>query len=341
MKIYIDGIIYSLQKSGGISIYFDELLKTLSTSQHDVKLTTYGKINIKEISVDQKACVARILERYRKCVIDEAIDIFHSSYYRLPDRSNARQVVTVHDFIYEKYRRGIARFVHCKQKYTAIENAHSIICISESTRSDLFKYVNLKSHQKVYVIPNGVASDYVPLTAPTSYSQFFLYVGSRVGYKNFKLALRVLDLFKDFKLVCVGGGEFSKSELSGFSQSVVERIIHLPSVDNNELNDLYNSAYCLLYTSLSEGFGIPVAEAMKAGCPVACSDAEAILEVSGGASVVISNLDTQGLNRALSELSDSSFRTDLINAGFSLSRKYDWLTTHSETINVYHETISL
>ena len=136
MKIHIDGIIFSLQSYGGISVYFQQLLKTLKTSSVPVTLSietpSIQCVTQSALSVTQQA--ARRLERYRSCrSIQKVTSVFHSSYYRKPEQPNIPTVVTVHDFIYERYYRGPKRWVHCAQKHAAIRAAQAVICVSEAT----------------------------------------------------------------------------------------------------------------------------------------------------------------------------------------------------------------
>jgi alpha-1,3-rhamnosyl/mannosyltransferase len=62
-------------------------------------------------------------------------------------------------------------------------------------------------------------------------------------------------------------------------------------VDDEELAALYRGARCLVYASLYEGFGIPVAEALACGCPVVTSAGSAMAEVAGDAATYVDPLD--------------------------------------------------
>jgi mannosyltransferase len=90
-----------------------------------------------------------------------------------------------------------------------------------------------------------------------------------------------MELLPDFELHCVGGGPLQPSELAGIPDSVIRRVRHVGFVDDETLNELYNQAVCLLYPSSYEGFGIPVVEAMRAGCPVVSVACKAVMEVGG------------------------------------------------------------
>lgn len=336
--IAIDGIIFSLQVQGGISVYFHTLLDYLKLQRVPAMLTLDNPISQDVSGCDAAVPVTRRstrpLERYRACRVAPGASVFHSSYYRRSDDGNLPVVVTVHDFVYERYMRGPRRWAHAWQKHAAIRSAQSIICISESTRQDLLEYVGVKHGQSVHVIHNGVAEIFCPLALPSPPTPYALYVGLRGGYKNFALALRAMEWLPDFELQCVGGGPMQPGELAGVPGSVASRVRHVGFVDDKTLNVLYNQAVCLIYPSSYEGFGIPVVEAMRAGCPVVCVKCKAVMEVGGDALTIADGYDPKSLANAIMK-TVSSDRCSIIEKGLFVSQNYSWDKTHSRTLDVY------
>lgn len=339
MSVHVDGIIFSLQRYGGITVYFRELLEQIVAAQMPASLSlelpvvqdlTYLK---GRLPVERRK--SRSLERYRACRIPDGARLFHSSYYRLPERRSVASVVTVHDFIYEHFRNGPRRWVHTAQKHSAIRQAQALICISEATRDDLLEWVGVRSDQIVYVIPNGVSQVFRPMPVGATSRPFALFVGERRGYKNFRLALQALALLPELELHCVGGGELCAAEFDGVEQSVRERVRHLGFVTDNELNLAYNQALCLLYPSRYEGFGIPVAEAMRAGCPVVSINCKAVVEVGGDALERADAEDPQALAEAVSRLLETAYRELKVAAGQQRAAIYDWQRCHGQTLQVY------
>jgi mannosyltransferase len=105
-------------------------------------------------------------------------------------------------------------------------------------------------------------------------------------------------------------------------------------VDDATLNQLYNHAICLVYPSSYEGFGIPVAEAMRAGCPVVSVACKAVMEVGGDALTIAEELDPKAMADAILK-TVSSGRSDLIERGLSVAAAYSWEKTHARTLAVY------
>jgi mannosyltransferase len=336
--IVIDGIIFALQKHGGISVYFRSLFDYLSKIEVENNLIVYDLKNIIGV-LDNKSTAlsfqkSRIFERYRDCRVSRKEAVFHSSYYRKPDNSNIPTVVTVHDFTYERYQHGLRRWVHTSQKNASIRAAQEVICISESTKQDLLEFVGETPGQTIHVIHNGVSDIFRNLCLAPAVSPYVLFVGQRDGYKNFHLALKALELLPELELKCVGGGEIRPYEMKGVPESVARRVQHLGFVPDDELNVLYNQALCLLYPSSYEGFGIPVIEAMRAGCPVVSADCKAVMEVGRDALTVFTGSDPQVVADAILKTA-SSERSSLVQKGQTVASVYSWDTTHRKTLEVY------
>lgn len=339
MKLTIDGIIFSLQKHGGISVYFRELLLHLLKKEIFIDLSielpavqTFPSLYTR-LSVNGRA--ARTFERFLSCRVDNDVSVFHSSYYRKPSRRDIPTVVTVHDFTYERFRSGPAKWTHVWQKHSAIRQAQAIICISDSTYDDLLKFVGVRPDQTVHIIPNGVSPCFMPTTVGLPPRPFMLFVGERRGYKNFVLALAALEFLPDLELHCVGGGALRDNEFSVSSPNVRARVKHLGYVSDDALNTAYNQAVCLIYPSRYEGFGIPVVEAMKAGCPVVCVNCKAVVEVGGHAIERLDDEDPMALALAVSRLLEPVYRAKRIAAGLDRASMYDWALCHDQTLAVY------
>lgn len=337
--LIFDGIIYSLQRHGGITVYFNELLQRISRKGLDYNCMVYddASIHVSELHGNAIQLNHRFAERYRPCPLPKDASLFHSSYYRLPSRQ-VPTVTTVHDFTYERFVKGARRWLHSWQKFEAIRNSQAIICISENTRADLIYFMPDIPLERIHVIHNGVGDAFFPLLLPLSDDKdrpFVLFVGARGGYKHFSLLVMTLARFSGLKLVCVGGGHFSVSETSLVNQKLGGRYLYLSGISDQALNELYNQAYCLVYPSAYEGFGIPVLEAMKAGCPVIAYNGSSIPEVAGDAALLIDQLTCDALSAALSKLECKTLRANVRLKGLDRSKLFSWKETFEKTVQVY------
>lgn len=335
--IFYDGIIFSLQQTGGISVLFRELFSRLDKKNYEYEVQLYGD----DVYLPHKSRNIRpqFQERYRPCVVRPDITprLFHSTYYRIPNRPICT-VTTVHDFTYEYFVKGARRAVHTMQKKAAIRRADKVICVSNSTKNDLHKFVPDVPEDRVVVVSNGVSTDYRLLDdRQDSWKEYVIFVGSRKGYKNFGAVVKALSLMKDLCLICVGGDSFNKEEIALVNSLLPNRCRHLGAVTNEHLNYLYNNAGCLVYPSMYEGFGIPVIEAMSAGCPVIAVNRSSIPEVAGNSAFLMEHGDVDEIRGALELVLTSSERAKLVQAGLKRSKMFSWEKTFDETLRVYED----
>ncbi|WP_302029616.1 glycosyltransferase, partial [Bacteroides caecimuris] len=161
------------------------------------------------------------------------------------------------------------------------------------------------------------------------------FVGDRFAlYKQFDLAISVAKRTKK-PLVVVGKPlvEVEKMKLKGVEYKV------LSGVSSAVLNILYNNAFCLLYPSLYEGFGIPVIEAQKAGCPVIAGANSSISEVIGTGGIALDKLDVDNIIDAMTVLDRGKYRNEVINLGFENAKRFSWDKTYDQTNNIYKSLI--
>jgi mannosyltransferase len=350
MKIVFDNIIFSLQHVGGISVFWQELTSRFLSSGDDVTFLEYKgasnnifrsliHIPSKQIQKIKTCCLN--LTRYKNPVakIDKPF-IFHSSYYRFCSSRNAINVCTVHDFTYDYFFRGKKKFafVHIWQRNRTIRHSDAVVCISENTRLDLIKFIPNIDTSKLYVINNGVSSEYKQLPPESKIlelSDWILFVGQRASYKNGRFLVdSIIDT--SYKVIFCGA-PLSEDEILYLDRYLGrERYKSVSGLSNAEMNRYYNSCKCLVYPSSYEGFGIPVLEAQAAGCPVIAYNCSSIPEVIGGNKMLLMNsLTREELLQKLSLLDDVEVRTSVIKSGLDNVRKYSWNKIYEQYRNLY------
>jgi mannosyltransferase len=356
MKIIYDNIIYFLQRSGGGSVYWTELAKRMNEKQEDDVVFTEPKAEctnifrknqtFRKILFEKK--IPLILLRFFNLTLDfNEKFIFHSSYYRISGSGNALNFVTIHDFTSELFYTGIRRFVHYTRKKKAINRADGIICISENTKNDLLKFHPKTSTGKIRVIYNGVGNEFYKLPSETDFSDFkfpeilkskyIIYIGHRSSYKNFDTAVKSVELSDNSFRLLVIGEAINENEKNLLDKHLKGRYDVLSGIFSSNLNIFYNRAFCLLYPSSYEGFGIPVLEAMKTGCPVVTTNKSSLPEVAGDAAVMVDEIRPEKFAEEIRKLENPEYRNTLIEKGFEQSRKFSWDKCFNEVYQFYSD----
>lgn len=364
MKILLDNFIFDLQYAGGISKVWYNLLnginkckdcETLMIESENVNNLFRNDLDKEEFTVVSERSWNVNLRKFKR-VKPQNSDIYHSSYFRPLKRKNSTKVVvTVHDFIYEKYARRLPKLIHIYFKNRALKQADAVICVSRNTRDDFYKYYPNFSKNAVHVVYNGVDDCFKPigknkLTTVNDFgleeNSFLMYVGNRGYAKNFAFIWRLLKseafLESGLKLVCVGGGSLTKSEQVLIEElGVSTRIILLKDITPTQLNELYNLAFLLLFPSIYEGFGIPVLEAMKAGCPVWSSNSSSVRELLGPEYPISFNpLKWEDALFAFVELFSEELRENARQVGLIQSINFSWENCVEDTLEVYRKCLN-
>lgn len=342
MRIVLDNIIFSLQRAGGISGAWAALIEAL-LKRPGLSLTFVerddARHNIFRAALDIPASMilkARHLpltaDRYMPVRLGEdAPFLFHSSYYRTCTNPNALNVITLHDFIYEEAHAhsSLAVMVHSAQKNHALRNAAAIACISGTTKTKLLQRIKGLEHNaiiKVISNPTVCCRGTKPDAGPSG--SYILYVGGRGSYKNFHIAAHAAAL-QGMPLV-VAGAPLSRSE-TAYMDSLGLCYTEVVYPDNARLCQLYCGAFCLLYPSSFEGFGIPIIEAQSCGCPVIIGDSDACREVGRDSVLRADSLSAESLAACIARLRDDNVRHALIDKGLKNARRFN----NNDIVNAY------
>ena len=355
MNIVFDNIVFSLQKTGGISVVWQELVsRFLEAGNNKITCIEHPK-DIKNIFRKMlfipaeciKKVNPRLLSVSRYLPVRYSCNepfIFHSSYFRICSNKKAINVTTIHDFTYDYFYKGKRRgaFLHIWQRNYAIKSSDAVVCISENTRKDLLKFVPGTDPEKLCVINNGVSSDYHSIKEKREeLKDCLLFVGQRIAYKN---GVFFIDAIKDtnYKVVFCGV-PLTAGEKKMLNEKLGEgRYVSYSGLANEELNVIYNSCKCLVYPSSYEGFGIPVLEAQAAGCPVIAYNASSIPEVIGSdKTLLMEELTKEELLQKISLLDDEEIRSRVVSAGLENAKKYSWDVIYKQYDKLYWRLLSL
>ena len=306
IPITFDNIIFSLQRYGGISVVWTELLNR-ARADKDLAVT----------ELDYKDQLPyRTLERYRvPAWTPTQPTLFHSSYFRICSHPLATNITTVHDLTYHYYRKGMAKAVHLWEEQRALRHSKAVICVSENTKRDLLNCYPWLDEEQIKVVYNGVGDEFFPIPSVEK-KGYLLYVGNRaVEYKRYDVAQEV-------------------ARLTGLE------LITASNVSREQLNIMYNEALCLLYPSDYEGFGIPILEAQKAGCPVIAQNTSSVPEVIGAAGLMVNHNTAARVAADMAEIVRhllSQPTQGIIAAGLENAKRFSWDKTYKQMKQIYSQ----
>ena len=244
-----------VQTRAGTARYVRGLLEHL-----DVERVAYR-------GTSRAATLARDVVWYPSLALKSGVDVLHCPTFRGPPAARVPLVVTVHDLAvlehpewFNRWTRGYSRVMVPR----VVGAAARVIAVSETTRAAIQRLLDVDA----VVIPNGVEDVFCP-DGPAAEGDYVLAVGTLEPRKNLA---RIAEACEGLELRIVGAPGWGGVEPPADATFLGE-------VDDEELARLYRGARCLVYPSLYEGFGIPVAEALACGCPVVTSAGSPMAEL--------------------------------------------------------------
>jgi glycosyltransferase involved in cell wall biosynthesis len=220
-------------------------------------------------------------------------DVLHCPTFRGPFRSVTPLVVTVHDLAVLRHPEWFNRWTRSYSAFAVprvVRAARRVIAVSEFTKGELVDLLDLPE-DRIAVVSNAVEDVFTP-DGPKADGDYVLAVGTLEPRKNLERIARAVD--GELRVVGARGW-------GGVDAPV--NVTWLPDTTDTELAALYRGARCLVYVSLYEGFGIPVAEALACGCPIVTTAGSPMAELAGGDAVTVDPTDVaaiaDGIGRAV------------------------------------------
>lgn len=174
------------------------------------------------------------------------------------------------------------------------------------------------------------------------HDEFIMYVGTAFPHKNLEMQVKAFEILHQrhpkLKLVLVGKREKHYEELAEkvAKSPAAANIIITDFLPDEETTWLYAHTKAYVFTSLSEGWGLPPLEAMSNGAPVASSNASVLPEVYGDAAHYFDARNPQDVAKKVEEvIENSELRTSLIKKGYQQIKKYSWAKWAREHLDVY------
>jgi glycosyltransferase involved in cell wall biosynthesis len=284
------------------------------------------------------------------------VDVVHSLASTAPLYGRFARVTTIHDLNYKLVPdshfglRGAGMRVLVP---AAARRSHRLLTGSESTRSDLVRYLGV-APEKIDVAPHGVlvSSDIAPTSAEAIRAQldlgerpFVLSVSAKRPHKNLPRLFRALAAIPAERrpaLVVPGYPTPHEEELHALAAELeIREDVRMPAwLSAADLEGLYREATFAVFPSLYEGFGLPVLEAMARGVPVASSNRSSLPEVAGDAALLFDPESVEEIRDAMERLfHDSALAERLRTAGREQAARFTWAQSADLTVASYRRAL--
>lgn len=276
-------------------------------------------------------------------VITGPLDVLYSPDFALPPTlRGTKTLLTVHDLSFVHHP---STFLPSLRRYLedvvprSVDRADLVLADSAHTRSDLISLFDV-SPQAVTVVYPGVDSRFSPEPEVGERDRlrerygiadqpYILSVGTLQPRKNY---LHLMEGFirlpahigAGLQLLVAGGRGWLCDDI--VAEADRHRTIRLLGfVEDEDLPALYRGACLLALTSLYEGFGLPVLEAMACGVPVVCSKSSSLPEVAGDAALLVDPLISDELTQAMGRvLEDDNLRDEMVSRGLVQAASFTW-----------------
>lgn len=361
IRVEYDGDIFERQRVGGVSRIFAKLIETYlrnpsmgiepvlnfswSRNHYLDNLDIEGVRTISHDSLLDRPQLCSLLNRAASLFSSaDKGDVVHLTFYNermLASSSPNPVVMTVHDMIPETHPQLCPPKAH-GEKLKLLQRCSFITCVSESTQRELKFFMRNRS-TNIRVCHPGVDRVIDNFTyARDRLDQKIVFIGDRQGYKDFPTLLRALHHLKgvELRVLCVGGGPLSIDESRIIAELPSTISLVQQDLSDEELDIELRSASVFVSTSIIEGFGLPILEAMARGCPCLLSRTSVFEEVAGDAAVFFEPGSEEGLAAAiLLILSDQGAHEDMAVRGWNRSLLFSWEKTAREMASVYQELV--
>ena len=288
--------------------------------------------------------------------VERGIDVYHATDYLVPRLASKPVVATLYDAIplaNPEWANPRLRTVKNWLLRRCAQSADLVIAISQAAVAELIEHYRIP-RERIRVVPLGVndrwferpSDDFIGRTLAQRALRpgFILHVGTLQPRKNLDALISAyerlpLPLRNEYQLVLVGKYGWGAAALRGRLERLgsAARVVWLDYVERDELHALYCAAGLFAYPSLSEGFGLPVLEALACGLPVVASDLPVLREVADPTALFVDPLNVDAIAEAIATAYASPDDPAGAAARRAHARMYTWASCAMRTVAIYRE----
>ncbi len=268
--------------------------------------------------------------------------------------TKGKAIITVHDLFFMDFpymANREARKFFLKNIHRSLQMSHGVIVDSNFIKKQLLERFPINK-EKVKAIYLGVDQEFssdITLEEIKNFreshslsSRVIVFVGAmepRKNLLNLVKAFRIVHSKEpDVSLVIAGrmGRDYPALKKNINENRLDAQVKILDYLSSRDLKRLYRTGTLFVFPSLSEGFGLPLLEAMISGMPVAASERTALPEIAGDAALYFDPDKPEEIaSRILELLEDDDLRKKYIESGRKRAKEFDWGKTAESTLDFY------
>lgn len=306
------GIDARLYRQTGVGVYIRNLLHFISEYlPDDLEIFVYlMRDDFEKVSFPDKRFIKRVAD-YRwhgiaeqtgflKALNEVKLDLMHFTYFSYPIMYRRPFISTVHDLTPYLFKTGRAstrssatyslkHFFFTKVLKAQVAHAKAVITPTKTVKDQILKNFGMKYQSKVHPIYEGVNEELFSIKANSDLKSqfgddFMVYIGNFYPHKNVERLIQAYaNVTTRTKLILVGPDDFFTKQMEKLVRDLEQedRIIFYKNATLRDLVFFYKNTRALVNPSLSEGFGLPLIEAVYFNCPVIASDIQVFKETLG------------------------------------------------------------
>jgi glycosyltransferase involved in cell wall biosynthesis len=288
------------------------------------------------------------LDKYVLCLKNKW-DLWHSTYQSsnyYPKNKKTKVVLTVHDvnFMYDTGKSDKKKQRYLDKVRKRIDRADHIVAISKFTLHDVGRFINITGKPASVIYNGNTLIELDTLNEPKlkPAAPFIFTIGTIIRKKNFHV-LPALLLNNDLQLVIAG---ITQSE--AYKQSIIDeakklgvsnRVVFTGPVSENDKQWYLKNCTAFTFPSISEGFGLPVVEAMHFGKPLLLSNSTSLPEIGGPHAAYFENFDPHDMNRiAMKAINEHNDEKAVLLKKHAES--FNWKTSAQQYLDVYDQVLA-
>lgn len=276
-----------------------------------------------------------------------ATDISHFFNYIVPPRIKGKVITTIHDMSFLRFPETLDeknRMRIIKDISYSVERSNLVLTVSEFSKKEIMELLKLPK-EKLAVVYNASPTPEKSVCFDVIAKKFgirqpyILFLGNLEPRKNI---VRLIKAYKRLKKECknvqlvLAGSYGWKAEDIMFEVQRAEDVVLTGYIGGAEKSAIFENASIFAFTSLYEGFGIPILEAMQHGVPIVCSNTASIPEVAGDAARYVDPLDEEDIARGLyNVLTNRDLAESLIAKGRRQTQKFSWDISAAKLKEIY------